>query len=160
MPNNTLVYWDSMVFIYRIQRHPAWVADLELFTEAAERGEIRIVTSAWTMAEVVKTEAALLSLEQEQMIVAFFENDYVVVRNVDRFVAELARNIVRDHNVPPRDAIHVATAILADVGVMYTNDLEHLLPKNGQIGNPPLRIEEPRWLGQRALGLPMPETEE
>lgn len=161
MPNNDLVYWDSMVFIYRVQRHLDWIADLELFTEAAERGDLRIVTSAWTMAEVVKTDANLLPPDQERRIVEFFENEYIVIRNVDRFVAELARNIVRIHGIPPRDAVHVATALLADVGVMHTNDQDDLLPKNGQISNPPariepLRIELPRWTGQRPLGLPMP----
>src|SRR6266566_2197289 len=89
-----LQYWDSDVFISLLQRTPGRVEVLRTITDAAEHGSVRIVTSAFTMAEVVKLkELPLLDPQIEQLIVGFFENDYIVVRNVDRFVAERARPI-------------------------------------------------------------------
>ena len=158
MPNDRLLYWDSSVFISRIQRNTGRIENLELISAAAESGEIRIVTSAFTLAEVVKTPGlGLLAPDEEQRIVDYFENEYIVVRNVDRFVAERARRIVRRYGVPPADAVHVATAILSDVVVLHTYDHDHLISKNEMIGDPPLRIEEPRWTGQPPLGLEIPE---
>lgn len=157
MPSDNLVYWDSMLFVYRIEKHPDWIGDLQLFTDAAERGELRIVTSAYSLVEVAKMpNASTLSEEQERLIVDFFENEYIVVRNIDRFVAELARDLIRKYKLPTTDAVHVATAILSKVDVLHTNDKDHLLPKDGKIGKPGLRIEQPYWRGVRTLGLPMP----
>ena len=48
------VYWDSCVFIDRIQRTPGRIAVLEEITNAAEAHEIEIITSNFTIAEVCK----------------------------------------------------------------------------------------------------------
>jgi len=46
--------------------------------------------------------------------------------------------------VDPKDALHVATAIDARLELLNTFD-RPLLSKNGQLGNPSLRIEIPSW---------------
>ncbi|MGO8843540.1 MAG: type II toxin-antitoxin system VapC family toxin [Methyloceanibacter sp.] len=75
---------------------------------------------------------------------SFFRSEYVVVRNITRHVAEQAREYVCDHGVDPKDALHVATAIDARLELLNTFD-RPLLSKNGQLGNPSLRIEIPSW---------------
>ena len=120
-----------------------------------------IVTTALTMAEVAMLPASgLLPEEEEQRIVDFFENDYIVVRPIDRFVAEKAREIIRNHR-PMRaaDAIQVAVALLSRVREMHTYD-GRLLSKDGLMGIPPLRINEPRWDHQWALPLKQEGPEE
>jgi predicted nucleic acid-binding protein len=110
--------------------------------EKARSGEVVIVTSALTMVEVVKiTELGLLDQDTEQLVADFFENDFISLRNVDRFVAERARPLVREFNLKPADAIQVATALLMKVDVMHTYDEKHLLKLNGKIDG--LRIELP-----------------
>ena len=39
----------------------------------------------------------------------------------------------------------LASAIVADVSVLHSYDRNHILNKNGLIGDPPLKIEEPNW---------------
>ncbi|HLJ13257.1 MAG TPA: type II toxin-antitoxin system VapC family toxin [Bryobacteraceae bacterium] len=149
MPIDKLPYWDSDVFISRIQKTLGRIEDLRAITDAAERGDVTIVTSFLTEVEVVKLkELGLLDEETERMVAQFFENDYLSVRVVDRFVAEKARPIVRQFKLKPTDAVHVATALLMEVDVLHTYDERHLLPLNGQIdkldGGSKLRIEKPR----------------
>jgi hypothetical protein len=83
--------------------------------------------------------------------------EWIVVRDIDRFVAERARTLVWDHDaLRPKDALHVATAL--DAGVeqfdTYDGDLDagveqfdtydgDLIALSGQIGEPPLFIGNP-----------------
>ena len=80
--------------------------------------------------------------EESQKVIDFFKHKYIIPIILDRELAEKARDLVWDHDVDPKDAIHVASAIRAEVDVMDTFD-EKLLNKNGEIGDPPLRIGKP-----------------
>jgi predicted nucleic acid-binding protein len=162
MPDNeTLVYWDSCVFIDRIEaKNSDRIDTLRAMTDAAERGELMIVTSALAMAEVVKLTALseASDKEKENLIVEFFDNEYISVRNVTPAVSERARHIIRDHNLKPPDAIHVATALLTKgVRVLETYDESHLIPLDGKIGNPPLCIRTPKWVWQQSLETTQPQ---
>jgi predicted nucleic acid-binding protein len=156
MANDTLIYWDSNVFIDLIEKTPARYQVLEGIVNSAERGEVRIVTSAMSLVEVSKLNnlGGVLPEWKEKLIVQFFENDYISVRTVDRVVAETARPIIRGHNLKAPDAIHVATALLARAQVLHTYDSQDLLPLDRKIGLPSLpllRIEEPKWEFQPPL---------
>jgi predicted nucleic acid-binding protein len=156
MPNDTLIYWDSCVFIDLIEKTDVTrFQTLEAIVASAERGEVRIVTSALSLAEVSKLKnLSTLPEWKEKQVVQFFENEYVAVRNVDRVVAEAARAIIRGHNIKPSDAVHVATALQAKVQVLHTYD-DKLLQLDKQINyphTPPLRMETPNWIFQPTLG--------
>ena len=49
-----------------------------------------------------------------------------------------------ENNIPPKDAIHVATALKVKVDVMETYDEDDLIKHSGKVGSPPLIIEEPK----------------
>jgi len=137
----TKIYWDSVVFIDLIEETPGRISRLQSVIERAMKQEVVIVTCALTMVEVVKLKNLnLLDEDAERRVTEFFENAYISVRNVDRFVAEAARPIVRKDGIKPPDAIHVATAILSKVEVIHTFD-QPLLKQNGKVDG--LRIEEP-----------------
>jgi predicted nucleic acid-binding protein len=115
-----------------------WLADeadkvpkLKPVIEAAQEksGSIRIVVSALALAEVLWLKnAPRLGKEKERKIKNFFKHEYIVVVDVDTRTAELARELVWDHNVRPKDAIHVATAILRKAEQLDTFDDELLIP--------------------------------
>lgn len=52
----------------------------------------------------------------------------------------------------PKDAIHVATALVYKLPVLNTFD-GVLLDLDGKLGNPPLKIEKPHEPGQKKLDL-------
>jgi predicted nucleic acid-binding protein len=147
MPGKERVYWDSVTFNYRIAERPENIDILRHITDRAERNELEIVTSAFTLCEVAKVEPATGNIPpeaQERLISDFFKNSYIVLVAMDRRVAEVTRRIVRSHSgMKPADATHIASAILAGASVLHTYD-KGLLKLDGRIESG-LRIEEPRW---------------
>lgn len=151
MAERERIYWDSCVFIDCIQETADRIKILESIVEAAKSGEVRILTSTLAIAEVVRCEPdRALSKDDADKIKAFFENDFISVRQLDRETAELAADISRQYGLKPPDAIHVATAIKHKCQVLNTYDGRNkkkkgkLLKYDGQIGVPPLKIQEPQ----------------
>lgn len=140
------ICWDSCVFLHRIQRTRGKIAILEQITYAAEQGKVIFVTSALSIAEVAKLDPLKpLTTKQERDIDEFFENEYIEIVTVDRFVAEVARSIVRNHKLKPSDAVIVASALMGEAAVLHTYD-EKVLKRDGKIGlpgKPLLEIVEP-----------------
>lgn len=105
-------YWDSCAFLGWLNDEPDKIDECTSVIRPAERGEVEIVTSAVTLTEVVRLKGApALPREKEQAIRDFFENDYIIVANLDRWVAERARQLVWEHGLKPKDALHLATAL-------------------------------------------------
>ena len=149
------VYWDSVTFVHRIQQTPEHIDILRAISDEAERGKLEIVTSTFTLCEVACLWLGSHADDvQERMIRDFFENPYILLRQVDRRVAELSREIVRTLKIPGKDAVHVASAVATDCDELQTYDEKHLLRKTGLYGTPPLKIVKPNWPGGQAnLGL-------
>jgi predicted nucleic acid-binding protein len=142
MAGESAVYWDSSAFLSRFARAAGRVEALEEVTDAAERGEIQIVTSILTMAEVAWWDGDdAKTPEQEEKLVAFFENPYITVQPLDYFVAEHARRLIREHKkLHGADAVHLATAVRHGVSTVHAYDTD-MLNLNGKIGG--LAVEEP-----------------
>ncbi|MCH7725344.1 MAG: type II toxin-antitoxin system VapC family toxin [Planctomycetes bacterium] len=143
------IYWDSCVFIDAIQHTPGRYETLKKIVKRAESGQIILVASTMCIAETVKLDQSTnTATQQAKTIREFFENDFISVKSVDRFIAEKAAEIARQHGLKPPDAIHVATALRWKCSVLHTYDGEQGDPKkmlafNGKIGTPPLSIELP-----------------
>lgn len=163
----TAVYWDSCVIIHRIQKTPAHINILEYLINEAENNRLLIVVSTFTIAEVVKIDSVPpLTEEQDKLISDYFDNDYIVIRPLTIPIARLAREISRKHNIKPKDAVHVATAVFWKVPLLHTYD-NNLCKKTGLIGDPPLKIENPSYVNQvplfpilSALTAPVPSMSE
>src|SRR5947208_24728 len=116
------IYWDSMMFNHRIAGNHADIALLKDITDRAEKGDIEIATSTFTFCEVAKIQPdptnpkALSNADQEKMIVEFFQNDFIIPVQLDRRISIITRDIVRSFaSVKAKDAIHIASAIIANV---------------------------------------------
>lgn len=145
-------YWDSDCFLSWLNNESG-KADLcgDVLVEASE-GKILIVTSALTITEVLKLKGKnKIPVDQEKKVIDFFRSEYIVIRNVTRYIAECARNYVWYNGINPKDAIHVATAIDARLTIFNTFDAA-LISKSNTIGDPPLLIEKP-GVFQRKLHL-------
>jgi predicted nucleic acid-binding protein len=147
------IYWDSDAFLGWFQNEAGKVELCKGTLQRAEAGEVVIFTSALTIAEVLWMRGApAIPRQKAEIVRKFFRRSSLRVRNVTRHVAELAQDLVWDHAVRPKDAIHVATALEAAVIAFETFD-EGLLKKSGAIGNPPLVIRKPLPSAQTSLGL-------
>lgn len=144
------VYWDSCVFIDLIGRTEGRFDVCEACRIEVEAKRMLIVTSTMTLCEVTKCPgSAALSDEAAESILSFFENPYILLYQLDRGIAETAHRLARRHGLLALDAIHVATALAANVEVLHTYDegggrRRGLLRHSGCFGDPPgLRIEHP-----------------
>lgn len=146
-------YWDANTFIGFFNNEPDKVAACQTVLKAAQAGSVQIVTSAVTLAEVIKVKGQpRLKREAEETIRDFFKHSWIVIVECDRTLAVAARQLMWDHEfLDHKDAIHVATAIRAGVSQLDTFD-EPLCGISGKIGNPPLAIGHPNLVEQIEMG--------
>jgi predicted nucleic acid-binding protein len=138
------VYWDSNPFCAIFNKEAGRLDDCLKVIKAAEAGELKIVTSSVTLAEVVKVRRGTpIPAGKEAILYDFFQNDFIVFVNVEWFIGNAARRLVHKYpSLKPMDAIHLATAIKGKVSEMHTYD-SGLLGMSGKVGVPPLTICHP-----------------
>jgi|TARA_B100000315_G_scaffold232700_1_gene245141 hypothetical protein len=141
------------------QAEPGKAEKCDGVIQRAERGDVLLVTSALTIAEVLWMRGApRLPKDKSEIVQKFFKRSYIRVYNLDRKKAEAAQSLVWDYGIKPKDAIHVATAIHLKVDALETFD-QDLIGNSGTVGNPLLLIREPEPVAQGRLNLATPETE-
>ena len=150
MPSD-LSYWDSCVFLDLIEGTADRIGNIRPYVEAAEKKDLEIVTSTFTVAEVAFTRAErdnhATDPEIEKKIDGLWAPNGGPIRLVEfsLLTAERARRIVRQSinngwNLKPKDAIHLATAQPLGVDVVHTYDKKW----PNYAADLGLRIEEPQ----------------
>lgn len=147
------LYWDSCNFIALLNQDPEWEACQTVLVEA-DKGEVRIIVSALVLAEVVRPRGAAspLSRYHRELIRRFFERESIVMRTLDRHIAEKAQELSWEFGLHPRDAIHMATAISTECDYFETTD-RHFLSLPARVKDLPISIRKPAGLGQTRLDL-------
>ena len=148
-----LVYWDSAVFLAYFQEESGRVELCHGTLERAGAGDVCIITSTLTIAECLwLRNSPPVPKDRADTVRRFFRRSFLRVRNVTRRTAELAQDLVWDHQIRPKDAIHVATGLEARAVILETFD-DLLIGKSGSIGEPPLIIRAP--IGPEQSRLPL-----
>lgn len=154
MPEPARTYWDAAAWIAYIQKEmpgpdssfsePRYEM-CRAVLEQAEAGAVEIVTSAYTLAEVCKKAKDPTSPGMN--LPAFFNQRYILLTNVDKEVGLRAQSLqlAGVGKLSPQDAVHLASALVANVPVFHTFDddllrLDNVL--NLDDGNP-MRIVRP-----------------
>lgn len=122
------VYWDACVWIAVIVREKiaAGTSDRDTLCRAvlaeAIKGKIEILTSTLSLVEVCKSSE--IRTGSDDQLAAFFENDYILLMNLDRSVGEYARALMmKGHSgLKPPDAVHLASAVLGSASEFHTFD--------------------------------------
>jgi predicted nucleic acid-binding protein len=139
------IYWDSNAFLKHLKQEPEHELCDDVIAEA-ENGNLIIVTSVFTMTEVIHIKGFdKIPKSNRDKVVKLFNEDYIEYRVVTRKISELARDLVWDaRKVKPKDAIHLATAL--DMGLLQLHTFDDdLIALSGKIGGtPPLQISKPR----------------
>lgn len=138
-------YWDSNAFLGWLAAEPDKIDRCRRVIESAEAGDMKILTSALTIAEVLWIRGRpRIPADSAATVEAFFRQEWIVVRELDRFIAEEARALVWHHNVAPKDAVHIATALRREVHIEQLDTFDRkLIGLSGRLGEPPLLIGKP-----------------
>jgi hypothetical protein len=86
-------YWDADCFLGWLLAEADKEEQCRVVLEAAERGDVLLVSSALTIAEVLAIRGhPRIGDDRRVLVEGFFRNEYIVIRNLTRRVAELARS--------------------------------------------------------------------
>jgi len=135
------VYWDSCVWIGLINQEPEKVESIAGVLAAARRGEVQIVTSSFTLCEVVSRkcdgEKKEITADEDDAFAELLKADFVTVVTADWDAGMKARELYRAFRSQglkkPQDALHLATAVLESVDVMHTFDDDDFLKLDGKV---------------------------
>ena len=83
--------------------------------------------------------------EDAEKIRRYFLRSYISIRTFDRPTATIARQLIWDHGLQTRDAMHLATAIRWKLPLLETFDVGDLVSLSGKVGNPAIEIRLPRY---------------
>jgi predicted nucleic acid-binding protein len=147
------VYWDACVWIAYIKQEVVAVGGKQenrhdmcrpVLLEA-EKGNIEIVTSAFTLAEVCKSPEVKES--QVDHLPSFFDKSYILLVPVDKVVGQKAQamQLAGMTGLKPADAVHLASAYVAKCAEFHTFD-DTLIKMSQQIigsDGTPLTIDKP-----------------
>lgn len=118
----SLVYWDTMLFIYWLEAHPIHGPQVEQIQRRMAKRHDTLCTSVFGVGEILTGAYKAHRNKEAGTIREFFESGSVLLFPFDLKTADRYAVIRANHNVSPADAIHLATASLAEVDVYLTND--------------------------------------
>lgn len=131
MPDAPRLYWDACAWIAYIQQEMP--GPNSTFTEPrfekchetlqrAERREIEITTSAFTLAEVCKRHIDPGSPATH--LPSFFDKPYILLIPMDKQIGLKAQNLqlAGVGGLKPPDAVHIASALVWNIPILQTFD--------------------------------------
>lgn len=138
-------YWDSSAFLGFFADQHDRRKKCRPVVSRAQNGEIEIVTSALTISECLfMPEGNLLPREHRSKVRQFFQHEFIVIVQIDRPTALRSQDLVWDHHVAAKDALHLASALSVDDLEQFDTFDGPLQKLDGKLGSsPPLRIGEP-----------------
>ncbi len=130
MSDPPLSYLEASAVLAYLNNEPGRAEHLEGLFEEAERGNVRLVTSTITLAEVayvkeanaasgVDADTRIDDLLFDRRIITFVECTEDIARGARRYVRPAAGQTQR---LKPADAIHLSSAIAAGVDYFLTYD--------------------------------------
>jgi predicted nucleic acid-binding protein len=122
LPDSSLVYVDTQILIYSVEKHPAYWSLLRPLWLKSATGNIQIISSKLALLEtlvaplknadsvlITAYETLLLSIEMQLMPIT-----RAILREAAQFCAQT--------NLRTPDTIHAATAIAHGCSIFLTND--------------------------------------
>lgn len=144
-----LRYWDSSCFLAWLKEEKDRVSQCGQVLDLVQSGKIELVTSTLTVTEVLQVRKKdKLPKERRSNVENLFNRPSVKKIALTLPIAKKARDVVWDHGIDPKDAIHVATAIARKAKILETFDKDLISRGNSIDGNLLFRkpeVEEPRF---------------
>lgn len=158
-----LVYWDSNCFLGLLNqdKSSAEMAGCQNVWQACEKGIYHIVTSTLTTAEVIYVKnLPKLDQKHRDLVSNYFRQDFISQKSLTREIAELARDVVWDSNIKPKDAIHVATCAFYKIRELHTFDNDLVSKKTINVNHFVINVSRPiaKMLRQSELPIEHPKS--
>jgi predicted nucleic acid-binding protein len=136
--------WDSVCCLGWLKGEPDKIPACQSVLDLVDDGKVEIVVSTLAIAEVLWLKGHdKIPPDNKEKVRAFFRRSSFLIAGVDLATAELAQELVWNHGVHPKDAVHVATALLLRCVSLDTFDT-NLWKLNGVLGEGlKLRIGKP-----------------
>ncbi|WP_203219534.1 type II toxin-antitoxin system VapC family toxin [Nostoc edaphicum] len=110
----TRIYLDTNIWIYAVERYPAFIQDLTELFQSIDQGNLSIVTSELSLAEVLVKPFQNQNLAQQTTYKQLINNSQnLTVIPVSRQILIEAAQLRASINIKLPDAIHATTALLA-----------------------------------------------
>jgi len=118
----SLIYCDSMVLIYWLENHPHFAPLVEaVIRKMGERGD-RLCTGIFTVGEVLVGPYKKGKVDEIQRLSEYFASSEITLLAFDLKAVRRYAQIRAQYRISPADAIHLATASVAQVDLYLTND--------------------------------------
>ena len=111
-----------MIFIYLLEEHPQFSSKVERLQKQIEARGHRLVTSVFTVGEVLTGPRRLGAIEVVATIKSYFHSGRVELLPFDFEAADRYSILRSSVKLKPADGIHLATAAVAGVDAFVTND--------------------------------------
>ena len=118
------VYLDANVFIYAYEEHRLFSPPARALWALHGRGELRIVTSQWTLAEILIAPIRNRDRKAQQHYRKIFDSAAFQVHAVGQDVLLEAARLTALLPLTLPDATHAATAKLTNCNHFITNDAD------------------------------------
>lgn len=114
------IYWDSCIFIYRVQSIAPWAQKIE--HRIVDTPDFRL-----TITELTRLECLVLPTRQnDSRLLSYYEQIFASpitdMVALDRKVFQLATELRAVYRLKTPDALHLAAAISAGCDELWTND--------------------------------------
>lgn len=118
----SIIYWDTMMFIYLLEGEPIFTPKVERFQRQIEHRGDTLVTSVFTLGEVLTGPRKQGNTSAVSAIKTYFGSGRIVVLPFDSTTADCYSVIRSICKVSQADAIHLASAAVAGANAFVTND--------------------------------------
>jgi predicted nucleic acid-binding protein len=118
----SLIYWDTMLFVYWLEDNPSYADRVQGIWEAMKRRGDTLCSSVFTVGEALTGSYKRGSPEAAAQVRELLRPPHVELIPFTLEVADRYARIRAENRVSPPDAIHLASAAEAGVDLFLTND--------------------------------------
>lgn len=118
----SLVYWDTMLFVYWFEEHPTYAERIRHILARMEQRKDALCTSSFAVAEVLVGPYKKKDQEAATRLRDAFRPPFVEVLPFTSEAVDHYARIRTELGTSPADAIHLACAAQAKVDLFLTND--------------------------------------
>lgn len=122
IPANSIVYVDTAIVIYSMERFPDYFPLLEPMWRQLQTSEIQVITSELTLLETLVMPLQNRNTDLIDRYERMLLSSEISLISINQSILKQAANLRSTTNLKTPDAIHAATAINQNCKIFLTND--------------------------------------